>query len=115
MKPLVFALILLALPATALAQFTGPAAERERLTVEEASHARVGTYASVTGQIVNRLREDYYTFRDETGEIRVEIPSHVWSGRAVSPQTTVRLYVEVDANLLGRRYLWTESLEVVGS
>ena len=110
---LIVTLVVIFVPVTSLAQFTGPVAERTELTVEQALEARVGTYAVVTGQIINQIREDYYTFRDGTGDIRIEIAPNVWNNQEVTPQTTVRLHVEVDTNLFGRRYLWVESLEVV--
>lgn len=95
------------------AQFTGPVADRSELTVEEAAEARVGTYAMVTGHIINQLGEDYYTFKDDTGEIRVEISPNLWRNQAVNPDTLVRMQVEVDTNIFGRRYLWVESIEVL--
>lgn len=95
------------------AQFTGPVADRSELTVEKAAEARVGAYAIVTGQIINQLGEDYYTFRDDTGEIRVEISQGLWRNQAVNPETVVRMHVEVDTNIFGRRYLWVESIEVL--
>lgn len=112
---LVFAFVLAVLlfPGAANAQFTGPVVDRADLTVDEAREVRVGTYAVVTGQIINRLREDYYTFRDDTGEISVEIDPNIWKNRPVNPETTVRLFVEVDSNVVGRRYLWVESIEIV--
>ena len=114
MKQLITLLMLLmVLPLLAQAQYTGPAIEHSIMTVEETLDARVGTYAVVTGRIVNQLGENYYTFRDDTGEIRVEIEPNVWRNREVGPQTTVRLHVEIDSTIMGRRYLWVESLELV--
>ena len=110
---LIVTLVIFLIPVASIAQFTGPVADRAQLTVEQALEARVGTYAVITGQIINQIREDYYTFRDGTGDIRIEIAPNVWNNQEVTPQTTVRLHVEVDTNLFGRRYLWVESLEVV--
>ncbi len=110
---LIVTLVIILIPVASIAQFTGPVADRAQLTVEQALEARVGTYAVITGQIINQIREDYYTFRDGTGDIRIEIAPNVWNNQEVTPQTTVRLHVEVDTNLFGRRYLWVESLEVV--
>jgi uncharacterized protein (TIGR00156 family) len=110
---LAFVLAVLHIPGAANAQFTGPVVDRAELTVDEVREVRVGTYAVVTGQIINRIREDYYTFRDDTGEIRVEIEPNIWKNRSVGPETTVRLFVEVDSNMVGRRYLWVESMEIV--
>ena len=110
---LIVTLVIILIPVASIAQFTGPVADRAQLTVEQALEARVGTYAVITGQIINQIREDYYTFRDGTGDIRIEIAPNVWNNQEVTPQTTVFLHVEVDTNLFGRRYLWVESLEAV--
>jgi uncharacterized protein (TIGR00156 family) len=110
---LIFALVLSLLPLNAVAQFTGPSATGLKSTVEQALNARVGTYVTITGNIVNHLREDYYTFRDNTGDIRVEIQSQVWRNRDVGPDTTVRILAEVDRTWTGTRYLWVKTLEIV--
>ena len=106
-------LLFLLFPVMATAQFSGPVIDRSELTVEQAAEARIGTYASLTGNIINKLREEYYTFRDDTGEIRVEIAHNVWKNQQVDPESEVRIFVEVDSNMFGRRYLWVESLEVL--
>ena len=116
MKAKIFiAIVWMSLPILTHAQFTGPVVDRAELSVDEVREARVGTYAIVTGQIINQIREDYYTFQDDTGEIRVEISPELWENRPVNPQTTVRLFVEVDMNMFGRRYLWVESIEIPDS
>lgn len=98
---------------TALAQFTGPGEQGRASTVKEATNARVGTYVTVTGNLASHQRENYYTFRDKTGEIRVEIQPDVWQNRKVGPDTQVRLLAEVDRTLGGTRYLWVKSLDLV--
>lgn len=114
MKIRVFVMVgLLCLSLTSFAQFTGPSATGRVSTVEEARNAPVDTYVSVTGNIVAHLREDYYTFRDQTGEVRVEIEPPVWRNREIGPETKVRLVAEVDRNAAGTVYLWVESLEIV--
>lgn len=103
----------LLLSSNALAQFTGPAATGLASTVAQAQKARINSYVTVTGHIVNHLRENYYTFRDKTGDMRVEIEEPVWKSRQVGPDTLVRLRAEVDVGLSGNRYLWVESLQIV--
>ena len=103
----------LLLSSTSFAQFTGPSAMGRVSTVEEARSAPLDTYVTVTGNIVAHLREDYYTFRDQTGEIRVEIEPPVWKNRKIGPDTAVRLVAEVDRNAAGTVYLWVKSLEIV--
>lgn len=96
----------------AMAQFTGPSAPGRAGTVEQVRSVRIGSYVTVTGYIVAHQRKDYFTFRDKTGEIRVEIEPSVWQGRPVSPDTAVRLLGEVDTGPAGR-YLWVKSLDLV--
>jgi uncharacterized protein (TIGR00156 family) len=96
----------------AQAQFTGPSAAGRETTVAEVRDTRLGTYVTVTGRIVAHQRGDYYSFRDDTGEIRVEVDSATWRGRAVTPETKVRLLGEIDRGPAGR-YLWVKSLEVL--
>lgn len=114
MKSLVgIVFICLLLTSNVSAQFTGPTLETEISSVEEVSFLAIHSYATVVGNIVAHIREDYYLFRDDTGEIRVEIENSVWQNRAIGPDTTIRLVAEVDQNSLGMRYLWVESLEVL--
>jgi len=94
------------------AQFTGPSATGKASTVAQVRDARLGSYVTVTGQITAHQRQNYFTFRDGTGEIRVEIENAVWQNRKVGPETKVRLLGEIDQSIAGR-YLWVKSLEVV--
>ena len=84
------------LASNAVAQFSGPSPAGRTATVQQARDARIGSYVTVTGQIANHQRADYYTFRDASGEIRVEIGSAVWQNRNFEPATKVRLLAEVD-------------------
>lgn len=113
MKRLMIALMLSSAPFTANAQFTGPSAavSSRPSTVAKVSRARPGSYVTLTGNIVSHQRSDYFLFRDETGEIRVEVSPSVFAGRAVKPETRVRLVGEVEVGLSGR-YVWVESLEI---
>jgi uncharacterized protein (TIGR00156 family) len=98
--------------ATASAQFVGPEVTGRTGTVEQIADSRLGSYITVTGNIVAHQREDYFSFRDATGEIRVEIEPSLWAGRKVDASTTVRLLGEVGRGPQGR-YLWVKSLDVV--
>ena len=107
------AIIGLALVPPAYAQFAGPSETGAESTVAQAQAARSGTYVTVTGNVVSHLREEYYLFRDSSGEIRVEIDDSVWRNRKVDPETRVRLNAEVDRNSAGTVYLWVKSLDIV--
>jgi len=97
----------------AAAQFSGPSAKGEAQTVAQAREESVGTYVSITGRVINRVREDYYTFADASGEIRVEIEPEAWRGREIGPDDQIRINAEVDRNIAGTKYLWVESFQVV--
>lgn len=100
------------LATSAMAQFTGPGVAGQTQTVAQVRDARLGSYVTLTGNIVNHQREDYFTFRDASGEIRVEIGRNVWQGRKVGPENTVRILGEVDRGPAGR-YVWVKSLDIV--
>jgi uncharacterized protein (TIGR00156 family) len=100
------------LATTASAQFTGPGVASPDSTVAKMQTARLGSYVSLSGHIVAHQREDYFTFRDSTGETRVEIDAPFWKGRPVGPETKVRLVGEVGQAAAGR-YLYVKSLEIL--
>jgi uncharacterized protein (TIGR00156 family) len=106
-------LVLGLLVSNAHAQFTGPGARGAVSSVEQVQSTRANTYVTVTGNIVDHQRKNYYTFRDETGEMRVEIEPSVWRNRSVGPTDKVRLMGEVERNMAGNVYLWVKSLDVV--
>lgn len=114
MKRYVFLFIsVMLLSSMSFAQFTGPSSAGQISTVTEARNAPVDTYVTVTGNIVAHLRENYYTFRDQTGDVRVEIEPGVWRNRKIGPDIKVRLVAEVDRNAAGTIYLWVESLQTL--
>lgn len=105
--------VLLVLPASAaLAQFTGPSNAASTTTVAGAHEVRLGRDVTLDGHVVEHLREDYYTFRDATGDIRVEIDRGTWKGREVGPSDKVRITGEVERDWRGR-YIDVERLDVL--
>jgi uncharacterized protein (TIGR00156 family) len=112
MKKLFLLLVLALLAGTASAQFTRLGAAGRTSTNGEVADARLGTYVTLTGNVVAHQREDYFTFREATGEIRVEIGSQLFAGRKVSPETRVELLGEIDRGPAGR-YVWVKSLKVL--
>lgn len=116
MKKTTFATVacafLLCIFSVSFAQFSGPSVSGRERTVEQIASARIGSYIVLTGNIISHQRGDYYTFRDKTGTIRVEIENNVWQNRNITPETNVRLLGEVDRGASGR-YIWVKSLDVV--
>lgn len=64
--------------------------------VKEALRMRDESYVTVRGNIVKRLTDDKYLFRDATGEIVVDIDKEDWAGITVGPNDTVELSGEID-------------------
>ena len=64
--------------------------------VKEALRMRDESYVTIRGNIVKRLTDDKYLFRDATGEIVVEIDNEDWAGVTVGPDDTVELSGEID-------------------
>lgn len=79
----------------AIAQFTGAGAGGTS-TVAEAKQMRDDSKVTLEGYIVKQLGPEHYTFRDDTGEIEVEIDDDEWRGQTVGPETKVRIDGEVD-------------------
>lgn len=101
----------------ASAQFTGPSTGTSRGSPTVTTAAGVaslleGTDVTLTGHIVAHVRSDHFTFRDASGEVRVEIDDDIWKGRKVGPETRVRITGEVDRDRSGR-YVDVEALELV--
>ncbi|RAU36507.1 YgiW/YdeI family stress tolerance OB fold protein [Enterobacter sp. RIT418] len=53
-------------------------------------------WVKLRGNITERLSDDRYTFRDETGTVVVEIDHKRWNGVTVSPQDKLELQGKVD-------------------
>ena len=79
--------------------FEGPSAAKNETTVAEALKMRDETYVSLTGKIVNSLGDEIYKFKDETGEVVVEIDDEDCRGVKVTPENTITINGEVDKEM----------------
>lgn len=97
-KSVLFIIILLfTLTSTSKAQFTG---NGDVVTVQQVKDQQNdGSYVTLEGFIVKRLGDELYLFRDDTGEIEVEIDDEVWQGQQVDANTKVQIQGEVDEDL----------------
>ena len=69
------------------------------VTVAQAKKMRDDTPVIVQGNIVQRMGDEKYLFRDGTDSVIVEIDDEDWGGVEVRTSDTVKLYGEVDAGL----------------
>lgn len=74
--------------------FQGP--NGSSTTVESAKSLRDDTWVTLRGNIVERISDDLYLFKDATGTINVDIDHKRWNGVTVSPQDRVEIQGKVD-------------------
>lgn len=88
--------------------FSGPSATQSQAggfqgpngsvtTVESAKSLRDDTWVTLRGNIVERISDDLYVFKDASGTINVDIDHKRWNGVTVTPKDTVEIQGEVDA------------------
>ena len=54
------------------------------------------TWVTLRGNIVERISDDLYVFKDASGTINVDIDHKRWNGVTVTPKDTVEIQGEVD-------------------
>lgn len=87
--------------AQATGGFEGPSAvQNTTSTVAEALKLSDESQVSLTGKIINSLGDEKYTFKDETGEVVIEIDDEDWNGVKVTPENTITINGEVDKEML---------------
>lgn len=74
--------------------FTGPGPALT--TVEQVKNMKDDARVTLRGNIVQRLGDDEYLFRDNTGEIHVDIDGKRWQGQQVGPSDLVEIQGKVD-------------------
>lgn len=72
--------------------FVGP--NGSSTTVESAKSLRDDAWVTLRGNIVERISDDLYVFKDATGTINVDIDHKRWNGLTVTPQDTVEIQVK---------------------
>ncbi|MBU1329601.1 MAG: NirD/YgiW/YdeI family stress tolerance protein [Gammaproteobacteria bacterium] len=104
MKRSAIALLLAPLFSTAVfaGSYTGPGAATSVTTVAAAMTAADDTPVVLQGQIVKRVQDELYEFKDATGTIHVEIDDEDWPAQSISETAKVKLTGEVDRDLTNR-------------
>lgn len=74
--------------------FTGPSSAVT--TVESAKSMRDDAWVTLRGNIVERVSDDVYTFKDASGTINVDIDHKRWNGVNIGPNDLVEIQGEVD-------------------
>ena len=75
------------------------------------TRTRLGT---LEGKLVKHLGGENYLFRDDSGEVEVEVDGDVWRGTEVGPDDLIRVRGEVDHSW-NKTEVEVEHLEKVGA
>jgi uncharacterized protein (TIGR00156 family) len=120
MKFLMLLLMLTLFTLNTQAQYTGPSTSANwQMSVSEVlENARLlqlrGTDVQLRGYVVQHIREDYFLFRDASGEMLIEIYGDVMPTWEFNDKTEILLTGEVDFDLLRGTYLWVERIQKAG-
>ena len=95
-RPIAILITVFALSTNALAGFDGPRATPEVVPVNSISDMNDDTKVTIEGYIVEQISVDHYLFKDDTGDIKVEIEDKIFRGANVTPETQIRLIGDVD-------------------
>lgn len=71
-------------------------AKGKAANVAEAMTLEDGTKVHLEGYIVEKLRDTFYLFRDDTGEIEVEIPDDVMGDMVIAPEDKVKIHGKIE-------------------
>jgi len=93
--------------------FEGPsAAQNATTTVADALKLGDEANVSLTGKIINSLGDEKYTFKDETGEVIIEIDDEDWNGVKVTPENTITINGEIDKEMSEPTKIDVESFNI---
>jgi uncharacterized protein (TIGR00156 family) len=87
---------LFALTACASGGFDGPGATSRVVSVTTVSNLGDDTKVILEGYLIKQIRDEHYIFKDNTGEIEIEIDDEDFRGAKVTPKTKLRISGEVD-------------------
>lgn len=80
----------------AVAAYNGPGVASHVITAADAAKAKDDTPVKLTGYLVQSLGDEKYLFRDQSGDVEVEIDNALWREIEVTSDTKVTLIGEVD-------------------
>jgi uncharacterized protein (TIGR00156 family) len=74
--------------------FAGP--NSSMTTVDKVKSLSDDAWVTLRGNIVERVSDDLYTFKDATGTVNVDIDHKRWNGVTITPQDMVEIQGKVD-------------------
>jgi len=84
---------------SAFAAFVGPGSTSiQTTTVKEAIELADDSKVALEGTLVKQTSDEHYLFKDQTGEVMVEIDSEDFRHVTVTPEDKIRITGEVDSD-----------------
>lgn len=84
-------------------------------TVEQAKQMNKDAWVTLQGKIVKQIGEEDYLFRDNTGDINIEIDHKYWQGRTVTPDDIIQITGEVDTHRFKPIDIDVKNLQIISS
>ncbi|AUY12856.1 hypothetical protein C3414_25585 [Serratia sp. SSNIH2] len=69
--------------------------ENGQSRIQAVSSMHEGAWVTLEGNVISQQQDEWYTFRDPTGTIKVRIPQKVWNGQHFDAQDLVRVSGQV--------------------
>lgn len=115
MRILLAAMLFVFMAVPAHAEFKGPGTTTPVTEASQVAKASDDTPCVLKGNIVEKVAnsDDKYIFRDNSGEIKVEIDHKVFAGRTVTPDMEVILKGKVDTKTMKPNEVDVKVLEIV--
>jgi uncharacterized protein (TIGR00156 family) len=96
MRRLLVIFLVVAFSGGVSAEFVGENSASTTTTIQSIENMRDDEHVTLEGYIVKKIRSEHYMFKNETGEIQIEIDDEDFRGLKVTPETKVRIRGEVD-------------------
>ena len=104
---------LMSVSSFAMAAYSGPK-EENKVSVAQLKEVADDQWVTLEGKLVKHLGGENYLFRDDSGEVEVEVDGDVWRGTEVGPDDLIRVRGEVDHSW-NKTEVEVEHLEKVGA
>jgi uncharacterized protein (TIGR00156 family) len=95
-RKLLVILLAVAFSESVSAEFVGENSSSTTTSIQSIENLRDDEHVILEGHIVKKIRSEHYIFKNETGEIEIEIDDEDFRGLKVAPETKIRISGEVD-------------------
>lgn len=108
-------LLAAAISTPAMAAFQGPGTTTPEITVAQIKNVHDDAIVTLTGNVIKKIdgTKDKYIFKDNTGEIRIEIDHKYLPAQDFGPQNVVRITGEVDKDWTGPAEIDVKRVEIL--